>query len=76
MVIQVHDSIGLEIDDIGPRCEGSRAHATKDEKKACPLCKWREARAEDLAQAMYLRVPGEEVDQTVESHWGYNMGAV
>lgn len=76
MVIQVHDSIGLEIDDIGPRCEGPRAHATKDEKKACPLCKWREARAEDLAQAMYLKVPGEEVDQTVESHWGYNMGAV
>lgn len=76
MVIQVHDSIGLEIDDIGPRCEGSRAHATKGEKKACPLCKWREARAEDLAQAMYLKVPGEEVDQTVESHWGYNMGAV
>jgi hypothetical protein len=76
MVIQVHDSIGLEIDDIGPRCEGERAHRSKDEKKACGLCKWREARAEDLAQAMYLRVPGEEVDQTVESHWGYNMGAV
>lgn len=76
LIIQVHDSIGLEIDDIGPRCEGDRAHRSKDEKKACPLCKWRDARAEDLAQAMYLKVPGEEVDQTVESHWGYNMGAV